>query len=245
MNTPVDTIRFFRGTLAEVEAAETIDKMFYLATDTKEIFVGNAAGKKIQYSGGTYKTNNEIVQLIKDYNTENVANLQSQITALKNGVDASLTTESAAATYATKSELTTAIGEVGLIEKTLFSGSAANGFIDSITLPRASLSDRNSIRIIFMLSADADASGKYNYFSVTAPVGLLTDASKQNVIHCACNCIGEYASEENPTSLYLMDAQVYWNNGLWVKIWKSAIGSGSITAPEYVFPTIISVVGVK
>lgn len=57
-------LKIYRGRYTEIMEAETKDMAWYLSWDTGEIFVGNAVGEKVSYSGGKGLTNNQIKQLI-------------------------------------------------------------------------------------------------------------------------------------------------------------------------------------
>lgn len=63
MKTVLQNQLVFRGTRAEVDSVEAIDRCWYLAYDTGELFVGNAVGSKTKY-GGSNKTLSD-VDLIK------------------------------------------------------------------------------------------------------------------------------------------------------------------------------------
>lgn len=69
MKTIKKDLQIFRGTYKEVQEAETLDYCIYLAWDTHELFVGNAAGKKTNYTGGKQLTQREVVELVKTLTT--------------------------------------------------------------------------------------------------------------------------------------------------------------------------------
>lgn len=72
-------LQIFRGTYKEVQEAETLDYCIYLAWDTHELFVGNAAGKKTKYCGGKQLTEREVVELVRKLTTTMNQGLREQL----------------------------------------------------------------------------------------------------------------------------------------------------------------------
>jgi len=69
MKTTLENLLMFLGTREEVEHADSIDKCFYFAWDTGEIWLGNKHGSKTKY-GGSRNTLSE-VDIRKIVNSEN------------------------------------------------------------------------------------------------------------------------------------------------------------------------------
>ena len=66
MNTVKQNFLVFRGTRKEVDNAEVIDRCWYLAWDTGELFVGNSIGSKTKYGGNSQTmSKTEIINYIE------------------------------------------------------------------------------------------------------------------------------------------------------------------------------------
>jgi hypothetical protein len=219
MNTPLETIRIFRGTADEVAAAETIDKSMYLATDTQEIFFGNADGTKTQYSGGTFKTNDEVMSLIKGYNADTVSEFRVQITDLSSKLATKLAISDAKGLYAPLDGFSALKEEVAAISSQLFSGSAKN-MVPEASLSRSAASKYGNLLITLRLSESSDSSGRVSDLTVIAPASVALSGSEK------AHCPMAFVDSDSPSRIECLDAIVFWNGGLFVDVWgQDASGS--------------------
>jgi len=75
-------LKIYRGTYAEIMDPLTLteDMAFYLAWNTGELFVGNALGVKVPYTGGESLTSNQVLQLIEDQTLADLTEIKAFLT---------------------------------------------------------------------------------------------------------------------------------------------------------------------
>jgi len=121
MNILRTELKIYRGTYAEIQQAETADMAIYFAWNTGEIFVGNALGVKVPYTGGESLTANQVITLITDQTSTQLTDIKSLLTL--NNINYNTATTNALAaltiteTYDTTLEAKVAIEMSTIIEE--------------------------------------------------------------------------------------------------------------------------------